>query len=274
MALRLLLRCKIGIFLENARYACIFGSSRNWSRFLWRISALAALAAGIWLLAAYGSSRPIALGPDAPASQFSAARADGVLGRLLEGQRPRPAGSAENAAVRARILKELAALGVSAKTATQMSCFGERRFGVVSCATVTNIVADVTQGPGRKIVLMAHYDSVGAGPGAGDDASGVATILETVRALKAGKETGGHPIRVLFTDGEENGLLGASAYLRDPAARAETGAVVNMEARGNNGPSYLFQTGAGDAGRSISMRARCLISPPLPSMRNLSISAQ
>ena len=214
---------------------------------MWRISALAALAAGIWLLAAYGSSRPIALGPDAPASQFSAARADAVLGRLLEGQRPRPAGSAENAAVRARILKELAALGVSAKTATQMSCFGERRFGVVSCATVTNIVADVTQGPGRKIVLMAHYDSVGAGPGAGDDASGVATILETVRALKAGKETGGRPIRILFTDGEENGLLGASAYLRDPAARAETGAVVNMEARGNNGPSYLFQTGAGDA---------------------------
>ena len=32
---------------------------------------------------------------------------------------------------------------------------------------------------------MAHMDSVPAGPGAGDDGSGVATLLETIRALKA-----------------------------------------------------------------------------------------
>ena len=196
----------------------------------------------------------MALGPDAPAPQFSAARADAVLGRLLDGQRPRPAGSAENAAVRTRILKELAVLAVPAQTSTQMSCFSERRFGAISCGTVTNIVAQISEGSGKEIVLMAHADSVAAGPGAGDDASGVATILETIRALKARKETGGNPIRALFTDGEENGLLGAAAYLRDPAARARTGAVINMEARGNRGPSYLFQTGVGD-GRLIDLYA-------------------
>jgi len=221
---------------------------------LWRISALAALAAGIWLLAAYGTSRPVALGPDAPVTQFSAARADAVLGRLLDGQRPRPAGSAENRAVHDRILKELAALGVPARTETRMSCYGERRWGSLSCGTVTNIVADVSAAGGKQIVLMAHMDSVAAGPGAGDDASGVATILETIRALKARKETGGNPIRVLFTDGEENGMLGAAAYLREPAHRSETGAVINMESRGNQGPSYLFQTGPGD-GRLITLYA-------------------
>ena len=39
---------------------------------------------------------------------------------------------------------------------------------------------------GKAVLLMAHYDSVPAGPGAGDDLSGVAAILEAARALKAG----------------------------------------------------------------------------------------
>src|SRR5262249_36515620 len=76
----------------------------------------------------------------------------------------------------------------------------------------------------------------------------------TIRALKARHESGGHPIRAVFTDGEEIGMLGAAAYLRDPANRAGTGAVINMEARGNQGPSYLFQTGPGD-GKLIDLYA-------------------
>jgi hypothetical protein len=235
------------------------------AEFVWRLGTLAGLAVGIWLLAASGTSRPVALGPDAPAAQFSAARTDAVLGRLLEEQRPRPVGSAQNRAVHERILKELAALSVPAQTETAMSCYGERRFGALSCGTVSNILADVSEGSGKRIVLMAHMDSVAAGPGAGDDASGVATILETIRALKArnaassseavGHEiSGGHPIRVLFTDGEESGMLGAAAYLRDPVHGSETGAVINMESRGNQGPSYLFQTGPGD-GRLIELYA-------------------
>jgi len=224
---------------------------------LWRISVFAVLAAGIWLLAALGTSRPTALGLDAPATQFSAARADAVLGRLLGGQHPRPAGSAENAAVRSRILKELTSVGIPTRISTQMSCFSENRWNTISCGTVTNILAQVSQGSGKEIVLMAHADSVAAGPGAGDDASGVATILEAVRALKARTKIGGHPVRILFTDGEENGMLGAAAYLRDPKARARTGAVINMEARGNQGPSYLFQTGAGDA-KLIDLYARAM----------------
>jgi hypothetical protein len=218
---------------------------------------LAVLAVGIWLLAAYGTARPPALGLDAPASRFSAARADAVLGRLLDEQHPRPAGSAENAATRARILKEMAALDVPARTEPRMSCYGERRYGALSCATVHNIVAQVSEGEGKQLVLMAHADSVAAGPGAGDDASGVATILETIRAMKARGGGGGHPVIALFTDGEEAGLLGAAAWLRDPANRANTGAVINMESRGNHGPSYLFQTGPGD-GKLVDFYAQAV----------------
>ena len=220
-----------------------------------RIWGLAALVVGIWLLSVYGQSRPAALGLDAPATQFSAARADAFLGRLLGDQEPRPAGSAENAALRARLLKELAELGVNARTETRMSCADERRRGFIPCATISNIVAGGAPGSGKRILLMAHTDSVAAGPGAGDDMSGVATILETIRALKARGLTGEHPITALFTDGEESGLLGARAYLKTPLVTAKTGAVINVDSRGNQGPSYLFQTSAGDA-KLIDLYAR------------------
>ncbi len=259
MAVRLLSHCKIGIFLENARYACIFAIGRNPGPDLIRIWALAALVVGIWLLSAYGQSRPYALGLNAPASQFSAARADAVLGRVLGAERPHPAGSAEAEAMRERILAELTAMGVEARFQTGMSCYGEPRWNNLPCGTVNNIVATVSAGSGKQILLMAHSDSVAAGPGAGDDGSGVAILLETIRALKArgpassreaaGHQTsGGHPVTALFSDAEEPGLLGAVGFLRDPSLRASIGAVINVEARGNQGPSYLFQTSPGNAG--------------------------
>src|SRR5271170_4459661 len=153
-----------------------FGMGRIWG--------LAALAAGIWLLSVYGQSMPRALGTDAPATAFSWARADTALGRILSPERPHPVGSPEAAAVRGRILKELAGMGVAARQQSQMSCVSEARWHQVDCATVTNIIADVLPGNGKSVLLMAHSDSVAAGPGAGDNGSGVAVLLETIRALK------------------------------------------------------------------------------------------
>jgi hypothetical protein len=218
-----------------------------------KTGSFAALAVGIWLLGAYGPSRPAALGVDAPAVQFSAARASAALGRVLGPEVPHPLGSPQNAQVQTRLLKELEAMGVQARTVRQMSCYSEMRWGAVECATVTNIIAGVTPGQknledGKVVLLMAHLDSVAAGPGACDDGCGVATLLETIRALRARGAGGAHPIVALFTDGEEAGLLGAAAYLRDPVARARTGVVINVEARGNQGPSFLFQTSPGNAG--------------------------
>jgi hypothetical protein len=88
---RLLSQCKIGIFLENARYPCILGFGGELGGQMGRIWGLAALAVAVWLLAVYAQSRPAPLGLDAPATQFSAARADAVLGGLLGDQQPRPA---------------------------------------------------------------------------------------------------------------------------------------------------------------------------------------
>jgi hypothetical protein len=229
-----------------------------------RIWLLGVAALGIWLLSVYGSGRPEVLPADAPATEFSAVRADATLARLLGPERPRPAGSPEAAAFRARLQAELTAMGVANQAITQESC-RKRRNGQNICLTVTNIRAVLVPGEGPEVLLMAHTDSVPRGPGAADDASGVATIVETLRALQARGLSGRRPIAALFTDGEERGMFGAYAHAADAANRARTGVVVNVEARGNQGPSYLFQTHAGDA-PLIDLYARAAPHPAASSL--------
>ena len=96
---------------------------------------------------------------------------------------------------------------------------------------IVNIVAVL---PGRDpklpaVLLMAHYDSVFGSPAAADDSAGVASILETVRAIQAD----GQPPRdlmVVLSDGEELGLEGAKAFFEhDPRVAA---GIIRADARG------------------------------------------
>jgi len=212
-----------------------------------RTAGLAVLAVAVWFLCRYAGEPHTVRGIETPATEFSAVRAANTLGRILGPERPHPAGSAENDAVRARIIREFAELGIEAKPYRAMGCNYANRYGAISCATVTDLIAEVKKGEGKAIILLAHYDSVPAGPGAADDESGVASILETVRALKARGYRGQHPIMAVITDGEEYGLLGAASFLHNPKLKARAGVVVNVEARGNRGPSLLFQTSDGNA---------------------------
>jgi aminopeptidase YwaD len=91
-----------------------------------------------------------------------------------------------------------------------------------------NLVA--TRAGGERIVLIgAHYDSVRAGPGANDNASGTATVLELARVI-AGRE---YPFAVRFVafDAEEIGLLGSAHYASQlgPAERAGMLAMINLD---------------------------------------------
>jgi hypothetical protein len=234
-----------------------------------RVWLLGLLCVAVWALSGQG---PFSVaGQDAPSTEFSASRAGAVLARLLGPQHPHPAGSAEDAAVHDRLLAELARLGVPFHTITGMSCAG--RTPVISCATVSDIVAEVLPAPNsgdkrKAILLMAHLDSVAAGPGAADDASGVATILETIRALKSDTQADrqkNHPVIALFSDGEEAGLLGANLFLNDLGWRNRIGMVINAEARGNQGPSYLFQTSAGSS-KLVDLYARSVAHPATSSL--------
>ena len=80
---------------------------------------------------------------------------------------------------------------------------------------------------------------------AGDDAAGVAVVLETLRALKAGTPLD-RDVIALFDDGEEVGLLGSQLFVDEHPWAKDVGVVLNFDARGNSGPSILFETSEGN----------------------------
>ena len=82
-----------------------------------------------------------------------------------------------------------------------------------------NIVAEI---PGTDpnlrdevVMLGAHFDSWHAGTGATDNAAGSAVMMEAVRILKASGLPMKRTVRIALWDGEEQGLLGSRAYVRN-----------------------------------------------------------
>jgi carboxypeptidase Q len=68
----------------------------------------------------------------------------------------------------------------------------------------------------REIVMLgAHFDSTHAATGATDNASGSAAMMEAVRILKSSGVKPRRTIRIALWGGEEQGLLGSRAYVRD-----------------------------------------------------------
>ena len=199
------------------------------------------------LLAVWAQVPTSPKGADAPETEFSATRAMKNLTYLLPQNIPHPGGSAENERTRARLLEAFGALGIETRTETRTICNGGRSGGqFFGCTDVTNVIAAIapaaaTDAGNKPVVLLAHYDSVAASPGAGDDLSGVSIILEVARILKA-EGSFNNPIVALITDGEEDGLFGARAHFTDAGHVSQTGVVINMESRGNQGPSLLFET--------------------------------
>jgi hypothetical protein len=82
-----------------------------------------------------------------------------------------------------------------------------------------NLIAEI---PGTDPVLKdevvmigAHFDSVSAATGATDNAAGSAAMMEAMRILKAAGARPRRTIRIGLWGGEEEGLLGSRAYVRD-----------------------------------------------------------
>jgi hypothetical protein len=181
---------------------------------------------------------PQPLPATAPENEFSAERA---LIHVREiAAVPHALGSPADAAARNYLVAQLTQLGLQPQIFSSLGVDPTARLVI---AGKTNDIVGRLPGTasGPAIVLMAHYDSVYRAPGAGDDASGVASILEMVRALKHGPPIQ-RDIIVLFTDGEEAGLLGAEAFAHSHPWMKDAGLVLNFEARGNRGPSLLFET--------------------------------
>ncbi|HEX2270175.1 MAG TPA: M28 family peptidase [Pyrinomonadaceae bacterium] len=102
-------------------------------------------------------------------NEFSSARAMSHLAQIAKA--PHPVGSTAHTQVRNYILNELTVLGLKPE---------------VQETSVSNIVARINGVRNSKaLLLLGHYDTVQNSPGAGDDSSGVAVMLETARALQA-----------------------------------------------------------------------------------------
>jgi hypothetical protein len=203
-----------------------------------------ALTAAIVVAVVATHAPPAVRGPQTPAAEFSAARAFGDVVALTSfGPRPSPAVGAPPAPAhelaRAWVEQRLRELGLQPITEDGTACTARG-----TCGPVRNVIARLDPGGAAAaepaVMLLAHYDSVAAGPGAGDDAAGVASILEIVRALRT-TATIKRPLVVVIDDGEERGLLGARVLCQGPWAR-RVAAVLNFEARGNAGQTAMFET--------------------------------
>ena len=113
-----------------------------------------------------------------------------------------------------------------------------------------NVVGMVrgTEYPDQWIVVTAHYDHEGIENGeifngADDNASGTAAIIELARLLRTHPPR--HSVMFVALDGEEEGLLGAQAFVRDtpiPPADMILNINLDMVSRGDNGILWVVGT--------------------------------
>ncbi len=189
------------------------------------------------------SLTPSAVTADTPGTEFSTARALAHVESISA--QPHPVGTRAHVEVSDYLLGELAKVGLQPqvqKTTAVNTNWGRP----YRAATVQNVLARLAGTANtRAVMLVAHYDSVPNSFGAGDDGAAVAALLETLRALAAGPRLRNDVI-VLFSDGEELGMLGAGAFVAEHPWAKDVGLVLNFEGRGTHGPSVMFQTSDGN----------------------------
>lgn len=178
-----------------------------------------------------------------PEQHFSTTKALDHVKRIS--QKPHGVGFEAHKEVRDYIISELEKLGLET---SQQAGYTAGDWGNLSKAT--NILARIKgSGSGKALLLLSHYDS---GPhsslGASDAGSGVATILEGLRAFLSENPNPKNDIIILITDAEELGLNGADLFVKEHPWKKDVGLVLNFEARGSGGPSYmLIETNRGNA---------------------------
>ncbi len=192
---------------------------------------------GVLLFAAvfslYAVRPPHPLPVDAPAEEFSACRAI-THGPTIAAEL-HPSGSAGNFKVEQYIFETMKALGVETEIVTDLHVEGH---GAAQRRMVLGRIPGTSNT--KAFGLMSHYDSTPFGPGAADDGGGVMSLLETARALKASAPLKNDVI-FAFTDCEEGAKLGATLFCDSPWFE-KTGVLLNLEARGTQGNSLLFNT--------------------------------
>lgn len=85
---------------------------------------------------------------------------------------------------------------------------------------VNNVVAEI---PGRDlpnevVIVAGHLDSWHPATGAQDNGTGASTVIDVARAIKASGRAPRRTMRFILFGGEEQGILGSTAYVRNHKA--------------------------------------------------------
>jgi len=163
---------------------------------------------------------------------------------------PHYTGSTAHISAHDYILKQLKSMGLQVETQNALALSPY----YYSSSYVKNIVARLpanvasNKPENKALALVSHYDSaMSSSLGASDAASGVATILEALRAFIASEQKHSNDIVVIITDAEEIGLLGAQAFVEQHPWAQDIGLALNFEARGSGGASFmLLETNGGN----------------------------
>ncbi|AOZ90922.1 M20/M25/M40 family metallo-hydrolase [Paenibacillus crassostreae] len=175
---------------------------------------------------------------NAQPDSFSSARAMEKLQMIAK--EPHPIETPEHDKVRDYLISELEGLGLSPEV--QKTFVTNEWRGHKFSGNIENIITRIPGTDNSKAVMIAgHYDSVPTSPGAADDGAAIAAMLETVRTLQVSGPLKNDVI-LLMSDGEEAGLLGAKAFTDEHPWAKDVGLVLNFEARGNKGESFMFET--------------------------------
>jgi hypothetical protein len=102
-----------------------------------------------------------------------------------------------------------------------------------------NVVGEIAGIDSAQVIATAHYDArsedfLSYTPGADDNATGVAALIEMARLL--GEDQRKHTLRLAFFSGEETGILGSQRYVTERAGTSDSiMAVINVDMVGYDG---------------------------------------
>ena len=168
-------------------------------------------------------------------SEFSTKRVLKTIEKIAE--KPHYVGSKNHEEVVEYIVSEIEKMGLKASIQE-----GDSFYDGVGTQPKNIFVRIPGSGSEKDLMLLAHYDSAphSYSHGATDDASGVATILEGIRVFLHNKTPHKNDIVVLFSDAEELGLNGAALFAKNYSKIQNVGLILNFEARGSSGPSFML----------------------------------
>lgn len=234
---------------------------------------------GTWLLAglpllvlAFSVARPAALQPPPLPPAFDRDAAVQLARELATSYPVRPAGSPGAAGAARWFTDQLEFYGYD----VYRQPFRVRAAGAGEVRGV-NLLALKAGLSRRTIVVMAHRDDAATGPGANDNASGTAALIELARAYAPSGSTTRvrPPYSLLFvsTDAAVEGGLGAAWFATQAPERRNVLAVINLD--GIAGPRLPRLLLNGDAPRSgnpglaetirAQIAAQIAVDPPRPS---------